>query len=162
MMGSPATVITLAPTVTASGGGTLNGEGISFVTNDILDVWYKYGDGATLPSPPLESPHRIAYAVFAGTSFPGFQITKNCTDFSYQVTNYVMFIRWRRRGLSALYYAFEPCHWSPFRFLHLLTIRHVLRTRPLLVPRSVAHSRRSPQEDGRLLDMLSKDVALGC
>lgn len=77
-------VTTQDPTILSSG-GSFNGQAFSFPSGDSLQVWYKYGEGITLPATPPESPKQTAISVFAGTTIPPFSVTKTCSDFSYQV-----------------------------------------------------------------------------
>lgn len=51
----------------------------------MLEVWYRYGKGTTLPSPTLETPHQLLTAVTSGTLFPGYDVTDPCVDYSYKV-----------------------------------------------------------------------------
>lgn len=81
---SLASVYTLAPTLLSTG-GTLNGEGMNFPTGDSLEMWYKYGEGTTFPSAPVDSTKQSVTALYGSTPIPGFDVPKTCTDYSYKV-----------------------------------------------------------------------------
>lgn len=86
VMNSPnsPSVTTLA--ATSNGGmATFNGQGVSFRASHDLEVWYYYGQGAVVPTPALESPHQIITSLSGNTLIPGFDVTKACQQYSYQV-----------------------------------------------------------------------------
>lgn len=82
-VGSPSTV-TLDPLVTGIT-GSFDGNTVNFPRFDDLEVWYRYGEGRTLPTAALETPRRIVTAGTGTTAIPGFDVAGTCTDFSYQV-----------------------------------------------------------------------------
>lgn len=85
MISNP-TVETLLPTLTASG-GAFNGEAFSFPTGDILEVWFKYDKGATLPVSSLQTPRQRVTAIASGTLIPSVDAAGACLQYSYKVGN---------------------------------------------------------------------------
>ena len=97
----------------------------------ILQVWFKYVEGATtLPDSPLESPKQAVTALAGSTPIPGFDVTKACTDYAYQV---------RRRGHEIMGIFGAVCR--EIRLIIILNdmvCRHAARTKLLVALRSVA------------------------
>lgn len=77
-------VSTLAPVISGTM-ATFQGEEISPGAGNTLELWYNYGEGITLPTAPLQTPRQLVTTVVGTTLFPGFDVIKACTTFTYQV-----------------------------------------------------------------------------
>lgn len=79
-------VFTLNPTISGST-GILNGEAVGFTVNDMLEMYFKYYEGNTLPASPWLTSKFSVWAVAGTTPFPTFSVTKTCTEYTYQAGN---------------------------------------------------------------------------
>lgn len=118
---SSPTVKTLDPTVIA-GGGSFHGQAMSFPTGDNLEVFYKYGEGKTLPATPKESQKWNATALAAGTTIPAYDVLDACSVYSYQVGLELMI-----NSSGTVIVIILIC----FICLHRVSARHALEIGPL-------------------------------
>lgn len=65
--------------------GTFQGQGVQFMAGHSLEVWFQYGKGSMLPTPPLQTTHQTITALNGYTPLPGFNVTEACTVYIYQV-----------------------------------------------------------------------------